>query len=57
MSGAVHEVFWFWGLPGVAGQIYLLPVFCPGPPSISYKVICRWLLLGLGLEVPGSVKL
>ena len=43
---------WLWGLPEGMGQGQPLPVFCKGPFSISYKVICRWLLLVLGLEVP-----
>ena len=25
---------------------------CPGPPGMSYRTICRWLLLVLGLEMP-----
>ena len=49
---AVHRVCWLWGLPGGTDQGQLLPVFCPGPPSMSYKVVCRWLLLVLGLNVP-----
>ena len=31
-------------------QVLLVP--CLGPPSMSYKVVCRWLPLVLGLEVP-----
>ena len=27
-------------------------VFFPRPPCLSYKAICRWLLLVLGLEIP-----
>ena len=27
-------------------------LFCPGPSGMSYKAICRFLLLVLGLEVP-----
>ena len=27
-------------------------MFCVEPPGMSYKVICRWLLFVLGLEVP-----
>ena len=50
-SGAVHQVFCLWCLPDDAGQGQLLPVPCPGPPGMNYKVICRWLLLVLGLEV------
>ena len=47
-----HQGHWLWGFPGGTGEGQLLPVFCPGPPSMNYKVICRWLLLVLGLEVP-----
>ena len=46
-SKAVHQVLWLWGLPGGIGQGQL-----PCVPCSSYKVICRWLLLVLGLEVP-----
>ena len=42
-SEAVHRVCW----PRSATTCVL-----PGPPSMRYKVICRWLLLVLGLEVP-----
>ena len=28
-------------------------MFCPESQSISYKAICMWLLLVLGLEVSG----
>ena len=51
-SIAVHWVCSLWGFLGGSGQGQPLPVFCPGPPSVSYKAICRWLLLVLGLEVP-----
>ena len=33
-------------------QGQLPPVSCPGPPGLSYKATCWWLLLVLGLEVP-----
>ena len=46
-SIAVH-----WVLLGGAGKGQPPPVFCPGPPSVNYKAICRWLILVLGLEVP-----
>ena len=55
-SEAVHWVHWLWGLPGVAGLGQLLLMSCLGPPSRSYKVICRWLILVLGLEVPRRVQ-
>ena len=55
-SETAHRVLWLWSEPDGAGQGQLLPVFCPGPASISYKVICRWLLLVLGLEVPRRGK-
>ena len=48
-SEAVHWVHLLWGLSGGAGQDQLPPVFCPGPPSMSYKVIHRCLLLLPGL--------
>ena len=35
-----------------AGQGQLPPVPLPGPPGMSYKAICIWLLLVLALEVP-----
>ena len=40
------------GSGAVQGQ--LLPVPCTGPPGVSYKVVFRWLLLVLGLDVPGK---
>lgn len=49
-----HWVYWFWGLLGVdcgVGQGQLLPF--PESPGVSYKMICKWLPLVLGLEVPG----
>ena len=49
-SVAVHWVCRLWGFPGGADQGQPLPVFCPGAASISYKAICRWLLLVLGLD-------
>ena len=52
MSGAVHEVFWFWGLPGVAGKGHPLPVLFPGSTDMSCNAVCGWLLLVMGLEVP-----
>ena len=51
-SKDVLWVYWLWGLSGGTGQGQPLPVFCSGLQSMSYKVICRWLLLVLGLEVP-----
>ena len=51
-SEAVHQVHWLWDLWGGAGQGQLLSVFFLGPPGMSYKAICRWLLCVLGLEVP-----
>lgn len=51
-SEGVHCVCWLWGFPGGTGQGQPLPVFCLGPSSMSYKVICSWLLLVLGLDVP-----
>ena len=45
-------VRWLCGLLGGASQGQLPPVFCLGLPSISYKVICGWLLRVLGMEVP-----
>ena len=51
-SVAVYWVLQLWGVLGGAGQGQLLPVFYLGPLDISYKAICRWLLLVLGLEVP-----
>ena len=51
-SVAVHWVHRLWGFQGGAGQGQPVPMFHPGPPSMSYKAICRWLLHVLGLEVP-----
>ena len=45
-SVAVHWVRWPWGFPGGAGQAQPPPVFCLGPPCLS------WLLFMLGLEIP-----
>ena len=45
-----------WGLSGGAGQGHSLLVFHLVPPSMSYKVICRWLPLVLGLELPRTGK-
>ena len=50
-SVAVHWVPWLWGFPGGAGQSQPPPVLYPEPPSMSYKAICRGLLLVLGLVV------
>ena len=36
-----------------AGQGQLLPMSSLGSLGMSYRVICRWLLLMLSLEVPG----
>ena len=49
---AFHQVHYLLGFPGSAGQVQLLLVFSPGPLSMCYKAICRWLLLVLGLKVP-----
>ena len=38
-SIAVHWVFWPWGFLGGAGQDQPPPVFCMGPPCLSYKAI------------------
>ena len=51
-SEAVHQMCWLSGLLGCEGQSQLPPVFCSGPPSMSYKMIFRWLFLVLDLEVP-----
>ena len=51
-SEAVHWVQWLWGLPGGIGQDQPPPVFYLGPSGMSYKAICRWLLLVLSMEVP-----
>ena len=51
-SEIVHQVCGHWGLLGGAGQGLLPPVPCLGPAGLSYKAICRWLLLALGLKVP-----
>ena len=51
-SGAVHQMHWLWSLPGGTGQGQLPPMFCSRRPGVSYRAICRWLLLVLGLEVP-----
>ena len=48
-SEVVHPV---WGLQGGTDQGQPSPMFFLGKPSMSYKVICRWLLLVLGFEVP-----
>lgn len=37
-----------------AGRGQPLPVPCLGPLSMRYKVICMWMPLVLGLEVPGK---
>lgn len=42
------------GLLGGAGHVQPLPVLCLGFPGVSYKVICRWLPLVLGLQVRGG---
>ena len=49
---AVCQVYWLWRLLEGAGQDQPLHVVCPGPPGMSYRVICRWLLLVVGLELP-----
>ena len=41
-SGASQEV-----------QAKISCLLCLGPPGMSYRAICRWLLLMLGLEVSG----
>ena len=50
-SEAVYQERWLWGLLGVAGQGQSLPAFCLRPSRMSYKGICRWLLLVLCLQV------
>ena len=52
-SEVCHRVHWICGLLGDAGQGQLH--LCPAqvPPNMSYKVIFRWLLLVLGLDVSG----
>ena len=42
---------------GVSQEMQSQPLSLPylGPPGTSYRVIYRWLLLVLGLEVPGRV--
>ena len=47
----LYRVHWFWGVLGGIGQGQLLSVFCLGPPGMSNKAICRWLLLVLSLEM------
>ena len=51
-SETVHQVHWLWGLPRGESQGQLPPVFCLGPLSMRDQVICRWLQLVVGLEVP-----
>ena len=50
---AIHRVCWLWRLPGGTGQGQLLPVPDLVPPGVSYKAVCKWLLIVLGLEVTG----
>ena len=52
---AVHWVHWPWGFPDGTGKGQLPPVFCLGPPCLSYKAMRR-LLLMLDLEVPMIVQ-
>ena len=52
LSVAVYWVSMLWCFLGGAGQGQPPPVFHPEPPCMSYKAICRWLLLVLGLEIP-----
>ena len=52
MSVTVCWVLRLCGFPGGAGQGQPPHVFCLRPLGISYKAICRWLLLVLGLETP-----
>ena len=49
---AVHCMHWPWDFLSAAGQGQLPPVFFPGLLCLSYKAICRWLLLVLDLEIP-----
>lgn len=51
LSETVYQMHWLWYLLGCASQGQLLPVFCLRPPVMSYKVICRCLLLVLCLAV------
>ena len=51
-SIVVYWVLRLWGFPGGTGQGQPPPVFCLGPPCMSYKAIYRWLLPVMGLEIP-----
>ena len=51
-SVAIFWVHWPWGLLGGESQDQPPPVSYAWPPGISYKAICRWMLLVLGLELP-----
>ena len=48
----VYWEVWLWDILAGIGQGQPLPVFCPGPPNMSYLTIWRWLLLVWGLEAP-----
>ena len=49
---AIHWVCWLWGLPGGTRQGQPLLVPCLEAPGISYKVIFRWLVLVLDMDIP-----
>ena len=48
-------MYCLWGLPGSVGKGQPPPVFCLGLPSMSYKVIGKWLLLMLEVSKRGQV--
>lgn len=48
-SRVVRYTGTFWE---VKANVSYLPVFCPGPPRMNCKMICRWLLHELDLQVP-----
>ena len=52
LSDSIHQVCGLWGLLRGVGQCQLPLMAFLGPPGISYKTICQWLLLVLDLEVP-----
>ena len=47
----MYLLHWLRVLLGVAGQVELQLMIYLEPPSMSYRTVCRWLLLLLGLEV------
>ena len=48
-SVTFHWEYRLWDFSGGISHGQPQPVFHPGPPSMNYKAICRWLLLVLGL--------